>query len=174
MKTMKNRFRNIIRAVALGLVLFPYGQLSAEPWDFLYIRDFARRATRAKNPFQMVEREYRVEPLPVHWERVEEGFAFYVEYAGQRWYCTDGTITVPAEELPKTISKLELLMALNEMEKLPDFLAWLEASGLKPFFDQATILSTDHPLYESAVSSVQQALGLTDEEVQAVLARIAK
>lgn len=144
-------------------------------WDFLY-QDLQGTpvATRSSDPFPGMEWEYRVESLPVQYERTSEGFQFYVEYAGKRWTCKDGSIYIPTVDLPKTISKLDLLLVLRELDKMDAFLTWLDASGLKVFFDQANILSTDHPLYEQALVSVQQALGLSDEELQAILARIAK
>lgn len=37
-----------------------------------------------------------------------------------------------------------------------------------------SIMTTDHPLYEQALESVQEALGITDEERDAILDRIAK
>jgi len=149
---------------------------AAVAWDFLYREGAERRATRSADPFARLEREGRVESLPVRWERKAdgEGFLFFVEWDGAKWYCIDGTMSVPASELPYTISKLDLLLALRELDKMDAFFAWLEASGLKPFWDAAQIMATDHPLYEQALSSVQQALGLTDEERDAILEQIAK
>ena len=57
---------------------------------------------------------------------------------------------------------------------MPEFLAWLDSSGLKPFWDAATVMTTIHPLYEQALSSVQEALGISDDERDEILARIAK
>lgn len=100
-----------------------------------------------------------------------------VTVAVASWSLVDGRLVpeyAPPPERPKTISKLDLLLALNEMGKVDTFFAWLDASGLRVFWDAAQDLSTDHPLCEQALSGVQEALGLSDAEVAAVLARIAK
>lgn len=102
------------------------------------------------------------------------------ESAGWRLETTEEAAAREAAEeaarraMPKTISKLDLLLVLRELNKLDAFFAWLEGSGLKPFWDAAQELSTDHPLYEQALASVQEALGLTDAERDAILEQIAK
>lgn len=147
---------------------------AAFAWDFLWREGGANLATRSADPFARLDRVARVESLPVQWEREGEGFRFFVEWDGAEWTCRDGTMTVPAEELPKTISKLDLLLVLREMGKLDAFFAWLEASGLKPFWDAAQLMTTDHPLFGQALESVQEALGVTDEERDEILRRIAR
>lgn len=144
-------------------------------WDFLYFDENGNaKVTRNANPFFRLDRAFRVPELPAKWERDGDGFAFFVEYDGRRWDCDDGTISAPKEELPKTISKLDLLLVLRELGKLDAFFAWLDASSLKPFWDAAQNMATDHPLYTQALASVQAALGISDEERDAILERIAK
>lgn len=142
--------------------------------DFLFYDNGEFLATRNADPFARMDRVTRVDTLDTQWKRDVDGYRFYVVWHGQEWTCRDGSMTVPASELPKTISKLDLLLVLREMGKLDAFFAWLEASGLKPFWDAAQLMTTDHPLYEQALESVQEALGLTDEERDEILERIAK
>ena len=146
---------------------------SAAAWDFLWRDATGNCATRSQNPFAVPVRAHRVESLPSAWVYVGDQWLSQVEYDGQTWICRDGTI-VPVTERPKVISKLDLLLVLREMDKTAEFVAWLDQSGLRIYWDAAQLMTTDHPLYESALSSVQEALGLTDEEVEAVLERIAK
>jgi len=142
-------------------------------YDFLYMEGGKALATRSPDPFARLDRVARVETLPSAWVYVGDEWLAQVEYAGETWLCRDGTI-VPVTERPKVISKLDLLLVLSEMGKLEAFFAWLEASGLKPFWDAAQLMTTDHPLYGQALESVQEALGVTDEERDEILERIAK
>ena len=163
----------LARFLALSALAFLPVQNAAAAWDYLYRDAAGNCATRAASPFARADREFRVEPLPASWVHVGDAWLSQVEYAGETWLCRDGTI-VPATERPKTISKLDLLLVLREMGKLDAFFAWLEASGLKPFWDAAQLMTTDHPLYEDALESAQEALGVTDEERDELLERIAK
>lgn len=143
-------------------------------WDILWHDAQGRPcATRSADPFARLDRDYRTEALPSSWVLVGEEWLSTVEYEGETWLCRDGTI-VPAVERPKTISKLDLLLVLRELDKTDAFFAWLDASGLREFWAAAQLLTTNHPLYAEALASVQEALGLTDEEAAAILARIAK
>jgi len=134
----------------------------------------AGTVTRSSDPFAVPGWAYRVENLPAKWEKNGDSIAVYVEYAGSRWTCEDGSVSVPSDELPKVISKLDLLLVLRELEKVDLFFVWLDASGLKPYWDAAQVMSTDHPLFAQGVASVSEALGLSEEEVQAILSRIEK
>jgi hypothetical protein len=146
----------------------------APAWDFLWREGGQNLATRSADPFARLDRVARLDDQPVRWAREGDGFRFFVVWCGEEWTCRDGTIQPSRDELPKTISKLDLLLVLREMDKTDEFVAWLDASGLRIFWDAAQDLATDHPLYEQALESVQEVLGLTDEEVEAVLERIAK
>lgn len=161
------------RLSAFVLILLSLATLSPA-WDFLWRESGQNLATRSADPFARLDRVAREESLPVEWEREGDGFRFFVAWGGEEWTCRDGTMTVPSSELPKTISKLDLLLVLREMDKTGEFVTWLDASGLRIFWDAAQLMTTDHPLYEQALEGVQEALGLTDEEVEAVLERIAK
>jgi len=143
-------------------------------WDFLWHDAQGRAcATRDADPFARLNREHRAESLESSWVLIGQEWFPAVEYAGETWVCRDGSI-VPAIERPKTISKLDLLLVLRELDKVDAFFAWLDASGLREFWAAAQLLTTNHPLYAEALASVQEALGLTDEEAAAILARIAK
>ena len=134
----------------------------------------AGTVSRSSDPFNAGDWTYRTENLPVQWIHDGDDFTIYVEYAGFRWVCVDGSISIPEDERPKTISKLDLLLALRELDKTDDFFTWLELSGLKPYWDAAQVMATDHPLFEQGLATVKIALELSDEEVQDVLSRIAK
>jgi len=97
-----------------------------------------------------------------HLETAEEAAAREAEEAAAR------------QAMPREISKLDLLLVLREMDKMDAFFAWLDAAGLHELWDAAQALTSDHPLYESALASVQEALGVSDEERDAILERIAK
>ena len=142
--------------------------------DFLWRDGGTNLASRSSDPFARLDRVARVDALPVQWARVGDGFRIYVEWGGEEWTCKDGTMAVPPQDLPKTISKLDLLLVLREMGKLEQFSAWLDASGLRMFWDAAQLMTTDHPLYEQALGSVQEALQITDEQRDEILRRIAK
>ena len=154
-----------------ALAFLPINSVAA--WDFLYRDATGNCATRSQNPFAVPVRAHRVESLPSAWVYVGDEWLAQVEYAGETWLCRDGTI-VPVTERPKVISKLDLLLVLREMGKTDVFVAWLDASGLRIYWDAAQLMTTDHPLYEQALESVQEALGLTDEERDEILERIAK
>lgn len=173
MTTIRRAAIRLASVLALAALAFLPLQNAAAAWDYLYRDVTGNCATRAQSPFAVTDRDYRVEPLPSAWVYVGDAWLSKVEYAGETWICRDGTI-VPVTERPKVISKLDLLLVLRELGKLDAFFAWLEASGLKPFWDAAQLITTDHPLYEQALESVQEALGLTDEERDEILERIAK
>lgn len=163
----------IFRILSLtSLLFFPVRDTLAD-WDFLYRDSTGNCATRSLDPFAVPGRAYRVQPLPASWAFIGDSWISKVDYAGHMWFCRDGSI-VPTGDRPKVISKLDLLLVLREMDKLAAFAAWLDASGLKPFWDAAQLLTTDHPLYEQALASAQEALGITDEQRDAILERIAK
>ena len=106
---------------------------SSFAWDFLWRDGDENLATRSADPFARMDRVAREDNLPVKWERDGDKFRFFVEWGGEEWTCRDGSMIVPADELPKTISKLDLLLVLHELDKMDAFFAWLDASGLKPF-----------------------------------------
>jgi len=156
------------------IVLLAFASVS-QAWDFLYVGSSGELlATRSSNPFAVLSRVHRAESLPVQWERNGDQFRFFVEYEGSKWYCEDGTMSVPASELPKIISKLDLLMAIQKIGKIPEFFAWLDSSGLRVFWDAAQNLSTDNPLYEEALHGACEALGLSEEEAMEILEQIYK
>lgn len=157
----------------LGLALLLTARIASADWDFLYRDATGNCVTRSQDPFAIPGRSYRLQPLPASWAFIGDSWISKVDYAGEIWLCRDGSI-LPTGERPKVISKLDLLLVLRELDKLAAFTAWLDASGLKPFWDAAQLLTTDHPLYEQALASVQEALGITDEERDAILERIAK
>ena len=160
-----------VQVLTLSALAFLPVQNAAAAWDFLYRDATGNCATRSQSPFAVSDRAYRVAPLPSSWVLVGDSCLAQVEYAGEKWLCRDGTI-VPAAERPKVISKLDLLLVLRELDKIDAFFAWLDASGLKPFWDAAQLLTTDHPLYEQSLASVQEALGISDEERDSILDRI--
>lgn len=172
MTTIRSSAIRIASFLALSALAFlPIN--SAAAWDFLYRDAAGNCATRSQSPFAVSERAYRVEPLPSAWAYVGDEWLARVDYAGETWLCYDGTI-VPATDRPQTISKLDLLLVLRDMGKTDEFVAWLDQCGLRIFWDAAQLMTTDHPLYEQALESVQEALGITDEERDEILERIAK
>ena len=168
--TARNTIR-LVKAIAVAALLV--AAPARADWDFLWRDATGNCAARSQSPYARAEREYRVEPLAAAW--VHDGDELYsqVEYAGETWICRDGSI-VPNAPRPRIISKLDLLLALRELDKTAEFFAWLDASGLREFWNAAQVLATDHPLYNQALTSVQEALGLSDAERDAILESITK
>ena len=142
-------------------------------WDFLWREGGANLATRSPDPFERMDREYRLEALPSSWVYAGDAWLTYVEYADEIWICRDGTI-VPETPRPKTISKLALLLVLRELDKLDAFFSWLDVSGLRVYWDAAQIMTTDHPIFEQGFASIKAALEITDEQAEQIMERIAK
>lgn len=142
-------------------------------YDFLLFDSTGNRTvTRDASPFRYSDFAHRVPALPAQWLLLGEEWFGAVSYAGKTWICRDGTI-VPAEERPKRISKLDLLLVLRELDKIGSFFAWLEQSGLKHFWDAAQVMATNHPLFADALASAIVALEITPEEAAAIIERIA-
>lgn len=137
-------------------------------WDFL-LSDGTW--TRRSSPFEI--KEQRVLRTS---ENLEANVKFddnnnlvvYAVYEGQEYVCKDGTIPVP-ENTPHRVSILRLVLAIKNAGKLNEFMAWLEQSGYKEMFYIAQEFTTDNELFIVGKEMAKEALGLTDEEVDAII-----
>ena len=137
-------------------------------WDF-FLSDGTW--TRRANPFEIKEnRVFRsADPLEAKAKFDDNNnLIIYTEYNDAEYVCQDGTVPIP-ENAPRRISILKLVMAIRAAGKYPEFMAFLESSGYKELFFIAQEFTTDHELFVAGREAAQQALGLTDEEVEAIL-----
>lgn len=77
---------------------------------------------------------------------------------------------------PRTFSKFRLKLAIADAGFLQQFEQLLAAVEVKPgysgaaAFADAVTLDEDHPKFAEAVAAVKQTFGLTDEQIEAILA----
>lgn len=72
---------------------------------------------------------------------------------------------------PAVYSKWKAFLALSEMGVWPQVKAWLEANNLWDAFLIANEFADDEPRFIQGKAALQAQLGLTDEQVAALLAR---
>lgn len=70
---------------------------------------------------------------------------------------------------PRVFSKRKLYRALSAAEVWAPARAYMEQSGVWEDWEFATTLDEDDPLLVAAVAALKQQLGLTDEQVEAIL-----
>ena len=71
---------------------------------------------------------------------------------------------------PRTFSKRRLYRALSAAEVWTPAKAYMEQAGVWEDWEFATTLEEDDPLIVAAIAALKQQLGLTDEQVEAILA----
>lgn len=137
-------------------------------WDFL-LSDGTW--TRQPSPFEIKEnRVLRTSDNLEAQARFDDNnnLIVYTVYEGQEYICKDGTIPVP-ENAPHRVSILRLVLAIKNVGKLDEFMAWLEQSGYKEMFYIAQEFTTDNELFVVGKEMAKEALGMTDEEVEAII-----
>lgn len=116
---------------------------------------------------------YRLAETPAPAPR--EGYHFEARFA----YDSDETPTVIVqtwEEVadppppPRSLSKRRLYRALSAAGIWEPVKVYMESVGAWTDFDLATTLDEDDPLIVAAVAALKQSLGLSDAEVEAILA----
>jgi hypothetical protein len=70
---------------------------------------------------------------------------------------------------PRSLSKRRLYRALSAAGIWEPVKAYMESVGAWTDFDLATTLDEDDPLIVAAVAALRQSLGLSDEQVEAIL-----
>jgi len=71
---------------------------------------------------------------------------------------------------PRTFSKRKLYRALSTADVWTAAKAYMESAGVWEDWEYATTLDEDDPLLVAAVAALKTQLGLTDEQVEAILA----
>lgn len=93
-----------------------------------------------------------------------------------RYTETDGRIVQSWVEVanppppPRVFSKRKLYRALSASEVWAPAKAYMEQAGCWEDWEYATTLDEDDPLLVAAIAALKQQLGLTDEQVEAILA----
>lgn len=110
------------------------------------------------------------EPAPAG-SHYEARYSVIDERIGQTWVAVEDP---PAP--PRTFSKFKLKLAIADAGFLSEFEQLLASVEVKPgysgasAFSDAVTLDEDHPKFEEAVAAVKQTFGLTDEQIEAILA----
>ena len=116
---------------------------------------------------------YRLEETPMPEPR--EGYHFEARYA----YDSDETPTRVVRSWaevqdppppPRSLSKRKLYRALGAAGIWEGAKSYMESAGCWEDWQYATTLDEDDPLIVAAVAALKQSLGLTDEQVEAILA----
>ena len=137
-------------------------------WDYL-LSDGTW--TRQTSPFEYKEtRVYRTHEALEAKAKFDDNnhLIVYTEYDGQEYVCEDETVPIP-ENAPKRISILRLVLAIKNAGKLDEFMAWLDQSGFKDLFYMSQEFTTDNEYFLLGKESAKQVLGMTDEEVEAII-----
>lgn len=112
-----------------------------------------------------------IEEAPNPPEGMEPAYREYVEEDGKivyRW-----RYRVPVK-VPRVFSKLRAVEALMELGVWGEVRAWIEEQGLYDLYLAAVEFSEDDERFVAGVSALKSKLGLTDEQVENILARCAK
>jgi hypothetical protein len=123
------------------------------------------------NPATLLARAYAEYPPDGYEPSTEEDAAAWI--AAQ---LADGWQPqhAPADETPepRELSKLALAERLAALGKLPAFIAVLDGNGgiLRFMWDSAQSLSTAHPLFNEHAPAIKDALDLTDEQFDGLIA----
>ncbi len=72
---------------------------------------------------------------------------------------------------PRTFSKLKCYAALSELGKWAEAKAWIEEAGLWDAFLLARDVAEDNPLFVSGLAALGGRLGLSDGQVEEILAK---
>lgn len=116
---------------------------------------------------------FRLEETPAPEPR--EGYHFEARYAYDSADAPTRVVRSWAEVQdppppPRSLSKRKLYRALSAAGIWEQAKAYMESVGAWTDFDLATTLDEDDPLIVTAVAALKQSLGLTDEQVEAILA----
>lgn len=115
---------------------------------------------------------YRLEETPMPEPR--EGYHFEARYAYDSAEAPTRVVRSWAEVQdppppPRSLSKRRLYRALSAAGIWEPVKAYMESVGAWTDFDLATTLDEDDPLIVAAVAALRQSLGLSDEQVEAIL-----
>jgi hypothetical protein len=115
---------------------------------------------------------YRLEETPAPEPR--EGYHFEARYAYDSAEAPTRVVRSWAEVQdppppPRSLSKRKLYRALSAAGIWEPVKAYMESVGAWTDFDLATTLDEDDPLIVAAVAALRQSLGLSDEQVEAIL-----
>ena len=139
---------------------------------------FERAPNCINNDFNLSAEKYLeagylpvIEEAPNPPEGMEPAYREYVEEGGKivyRW-----RYRVPVK-VPRVFSKLRAVEALMELGVWGEVRAWIEEQGLYDLYLAAVEFSEDDERFVAGVSALKSKLGLTDEQVENILARCAK
>ena len=104
-------------------------------------------------------------------EGMEPAYREFVEEDGKivyRW-----RYRVPVK-VPRVFSKLRAVEALMGLGVWDEVKAWIEEQGLYDLYLAAVEFSEDDERFITGVSVLKEKLGLSDEQVESILARCAK
>ena len=139
---------------------------------------FEKAPNCINNDFNLTDEKYSavgylpvVEEAPNPPEGMEPSYREFVEEDGKiihRWrYHT------PAKP-PRVFSKLRAVEALTELGVWGEVKAWIEEQGLYDLYLAAVEFSEDDERFVAGVSALKSKLGLSDEQVESILARCTK
>lgn len=116
---------------------------------------------------------YRLEETPAPEPR--EGYHFEARYAYDSAEAPTRVVRSWAEVQdppppPRSLSKRKLYRALGAVGIWKGAKSYMESAGCWEDWQYATTLDEDDPLIVAAVAALKQSLGLTDEQVEAILA----
>ena len=116
---------------------------------------------------------YRLEETPAPEPR--EGYHFEARYAYDSAEAPTRVVRSWAEVQdppppPRSLSKRKLYRALGAAGIWEGAKSYMESAGCWEDWQYATTLDEDDPLIVAAVAALKQSLGLTDEQVEAILA----
>lgn len=110
-------------------------------------------------------------PTPREGWHVEPRYAY--DDAGHPAAVVQSWVEVEVENPPPPpvdYSKRALYRVFKERGVWPTVKAWMEAQGVWEDWEYATTLQSDDPLISAAKTAIQALMGLTDEEMEAILA----
>ena len=116
---------------------------------------------------------YRLEETPA--PEPMEGYHFEARYAYDSAEAPTRVVRSLAEVQdppppPRSLSKRKLYRALGAAGIWEGAKSYMESAGCWEDWQYATTLDEDDPLIVAAVAALKQSLGLTDEQVEAILA----
>jgi hypothetical protein len=85
--------------------------------------------------------------------------------------CVYKVVAGEAKSGIRIISKLKLVAALKEADKWVLVKTWLEEKAYYDFYLAAQNFSEDYPLFQQGLAALKSYARLTDEEVEAILAK---
>lgn len=139
---------------------------------------FEKAPNCIKNDFNLSAEKYLeagylpvVEEAPNPPEGMEPAYRECVEEDGKivyRW-----RYQVPVK-VPRVFSKLRAVEALMGLGVWNEVKAWIESQGLYDLYLAAVEFSEDDERFATGVSVLKEKLGLSDEQVESILARCVK